>query len=166
MPGNTHRNTAVLRDALLSDVQLSHHLESRYQKRCQHALGRQHFGKHAVNAVAHGEPVFEGFDVNIGRLLFHGLRQNSVNQSNDRRIVLGIHKVAQIRNLIDELGEVDVRRQILRHLRRLILVALIGATEARLEGGFIDLLKRKLSASSASHLEQCLCIKLPDIAQC
>ena len=104
--------------------------------------------------------------MNIRRLLFHGLRQNSVNQSNDRRIVLGIHKVAQIRYLVDELGEINVRGQILRHLRRLILVALIGATQARLEGGFIDLLKCKVSASGASHLKQCLCIKLPDIAQC
>ena len=109
MPGNTHRNTAVLRDALLSDVQLSHHLESRYQERCQHALGRQHFSEHTVNAVAHGESIFEGFNVNIRRLLFHGLRQNSVNQSNDRRIVLGIHKVAQIRYLIDELSEINIR---------------------------------------------------------
>ena len=91
--------------------------------------------------------------MNIRRLLFHGLRQNSVNQSNDRRIVLGIHKVAQIRYLVDELGEINVRRQILRHLRRLILVTLIGATQARLEGGFIDLLKRKVSASGTLHLE-------------
>ena len=71
--------------------------------------------------------------MDIRGLLFDRLRQNGVNQANNRRIVVGIHQVADIGQLLYQSRQINIRGQVLCHLRRLVLGALIGHGESLTE---------------------------------
>jgi hypothetical protein len=51
---DAQRDAAVLRQALLGDVQVGHDLQARDQRRVQRAVGLHHFAQRAVDAEAHG----------------------------------------------------------------------------------------------------------------
>jgi hypothetical protein len=92
-PGDAQRDAAVLRQALLGDVEARHDLDARHQQRRQRALGLQHLAQHAVDAEAHHQPVLEGLDVDVGGVLATAWVSSGVDQPDDRRVVLALQQV-------------------------------------------------------------------------
>src|SRR5690606_19075180 len=82
------RDESVLRQALLGDVELRHDLDARDDERGDGALRLQYLAKHAVNAKPDDETVFERLDMDIGRIVLYGLRQDGVDQLDDRRLIV------------------------------------------------------------------------------
>ena len=90
-------DSAVLRQALLGDIEARHDLDARRDRRLK-ALGRrQHVVHHAVHAEAHHHFFFENFDVNIRRAILDRLRQHAVDELDDRRRVVGLEQVQRLR---------------------------------------------------------------------
>ena len=123
------RDAAILRHALLGNIQLRHHFQSGHQQRRERSLGREYLAQHPIHPVADAKTLLEGFDVDVRGLLFDRLRKNGVNQTNNRRIVVGIHQVADIGQLLHQSRQINIRGQVLGHLRRLVLGTLIGHSE-------------------------------------
>ena len=67
--------------------------------------------------------------MDIGSLLFNRLRQNSVNETNDRRIIFCIHQIPHIGELIHQARQINIGRQVIRHLCRFVLSALVGNSQ-------------------------------------
>ena len=90
--GDAQADAAVLRQALLGDVEPRHDLDARDQQRGDGALGLQHLAQHAVDAEAHHEAVLVGLDVDVGGVFLDRLRQHRVDQADDRRVVLALQR--------------------------------------------------------------------------
>jgi hypothetical protein len=58
-------DAAVLRQALLGDVELGHDLQARDQRRVQRAVGLHHLAQRAVDAEAHRAAALVGLDVDV-----------------------------------------------------------------------------------------------------
>jgi hypothetical protein len=71
--GHAQRDAAVLRQALLGDVELRHDLDARHHQRRHGAPGLQHLAQHAVDAEADHEPVLERLDVDVRGVFLHRL---------------------------------------------------------------------------------------------
>jgi hypothetical protein len=69
------RDSAVLRQALLRDVELRHDLDAGHDQRGYGTLRLQDFPQHAVDPEPHGHPVLVRFDVDVGRVVLDRLRQ-------------------------------------------------------------------------------------------
>ncbi len=73
------------------------------------ALGRrQHVVQHTVDSEAHHQVAFENLDVNIARAILDRLRQQSIDQLDDRRRVFGFEQVTRflrefVRNDVESL---------------------------------------------------------------
>ena len=67
VPADAQRDAAVLRHALLGDVEPRHHLDAADQQRRERALGLDHVAQHAVDAEADDEPPLLRLDVDVGR---------------------------------------------------------------------------------------------------
>ena len=92
--------------------------------------------------------------MNIRCLLFDCLRQNSVDQTDNRRVVVGIHQIADVGEFLHQSRQIDIRGQVLGHLCRLVLSTLVGHAESLTKLIFIEWLKRENLPHVASHLEQ------------
>ena len=64
--------------------------------------------------------------MDIGGLLLNRLRQNGVNETNNRRIILCIHQIPQLRELIHQARQINIGREVIRHLCRFVLSTLVG----------------------------------------
>ena len=105
-PAILQADAAVLRQALLGDVELRHDLDARDDQRRHGALGLQHLAQHAVDAEADDEPVLERLDVDVGGVFLHRLREHGVDQADDRRVVLALEQVRLLGQVLREVGEV------------------------------------------------------------
>ena len=72
------------------------------------ALGLQHLAQHAVDAEADDEAVLERLDVDVGRVVLDRLRQDRVDQLDDRRLVVAFEQVGGFGQVLREVGEVGV----------------------------------------------------------
>ena len=82
---NAQTNATVLRQTALGDVKVRHDLDAR-NNGSSLTLGRRfNLVQHAVNAVAHDQPIFERLDVNVGRAGFERVGDNQADQANHRR---------------------------------------------------------------------------------
>ena len=72
------------------------------------ALGLQHFAQHAVDAEAHHQPVLERLDVDVGGVLAHRLRQQRIDQADDRRVVVALEQVGLLGQFLRQVREVGV----------------------------------------------------------
>ena len=106
--GDAQRDAAVLRQALLGDVELRHDLDARDDQRRDGAPRLQHFAQHAVDAEAHDQAVLERLDVNVGRVVLDRLREDRVDQLDDRRLVVALQQVGGFRQILREVREVGV----------------------------------------------------------
>src|SRR5690606_29769060 len=83
-----HLELAILRLALLGDVQLGHDLDARSDV-VLHALGQRHRFRHrAILAVAHDDLLLEWFDMDVGDALVAGVEDHLVDQLDDRRVLV------------------------------------------------------------------------------
>ncbi len=75
----------VLRQPPLGDIQHRHDLDARCHRRLQAARRRLHLVENAVIAIADAQLVFEGIDVNIRSPALDGLRDQLVDEADQRR---------------------------------------------------------------------------------
>ena len=148
--GDPQADAAVLRQALLGDVELRHDLDARDDERRHRALGLQNLTQHAVHAEAHDEAVLERLDVDVGRVLLHRLREHRVDEPDDRRVVVAVEQVRLLRQILREVGEVgafieafDGLHGVLSRLRRL--------AQQGVELSFGDALQPQRAAQIAAH---------------
>ena len=113
-PAMRRRNSAVLRQTPLRDVELGHDLDSRYHQRRDRALGLQHLAQHAVDAETDDQAVLVGLDMDVRGVLLDRLRQQGIDQPDDRRLVVAFEQVRGFGNVLGEMREVGVVVQTLR----------------------------------------------------
>ncbi len=77
----------VLRHASLGDVELRHDLEARDQRRLELERRLHHFLQRTVDAVAHAQLVLEALEVDVGGAALDRVREDRVDQLDDRRVV-------------------------------------------------------------------------------
>jgi hypothetical protein len=82
---DAQRNAAVLRQALLGDVELGHDLQARDQRRVQRLVRLHDLAQRAVDTEANRRAALVGLDVDVARAVFRRLCQQRVEHANDRR---------------------------------------------------------------------------------
>ena len=80
-------DAAVLRHAALGDVQLRHDLEARDERRLELHRRLHDLLQRAVDAVAHADVVLEALEVDVRRAALHRIREDGVDELDDRRIL-------------------------------------------------------------------------------
>ncbi len=112
LAGHAQGDAAVLRQALLGDVQLRHDLHARDDRRMQRARRLDQVAQRAVDAQPHQRARLEGLDVDVGSAFAQRLREQRVDQADDRRAVLAFEQVLDLRDLLQEARQVDFLRQV------------------------------------------------------
>ena len=82
----------------------------------QRARRLEHVAQRAVDAQAHERAAFEHLDVHVGRALAQRLREERVDEADDRRVVLGVEEVGHFRQPVGEALEVDVLADVVDQL--------------------------------------------------
>jgi hypothetical protein len=91
--GDLDLDAAVLRDALLGDVEAGHDLDAAGDRRGE-PLGRpDDLVEHAVHAEPHRDVSLERLDVDVAGALFDGLRHQRVDEADDGRLVVRVDDV-------------------------------------------------------------------------
>ena len=135
-------DAAVLRHALLGDVELGHDLETRGDGALHLERRRHHLVEHAVDAVAHAELLLERLDVDIARPLVHRVRDERVDELDDRRVLA--HAPRRARIVVHLLDDLEVLLHVLHDFGERV-------------GGFVEAvdgaLDRRLGRDDGTHLE-------------
>ena len=131
--GDAQRDAAVLRQALLGDVEARHHLHARHERGVQRARRLEHVAQRPVDAQAHERAAFERLDVHIRRALAQRLSEQRVDEADDRRVVLGVEEVGHFRQPFGQALEVDVVGEIVDQPLGAARVARVELREAPLE---------------------------------
>ena len=79
-------DAAVLRQTALGDVELRHDLDARDDGVAQPRRRRLDLAQHAVDAVAHAQPRFGGFEMDVGGAHLDRAGDQAVDQPDDRRL--------------------------------------------------------------------------------
>ena len=74
--------------------------------------------EHSVDTIPHHQPPFERFKMDVARPLPNRLKQHRVDQPNDRGLVGRIQQVLRLIELMSELIETLIGRDIFHHLLR------------------------------------------------
>jgi hypothetical protein len=108
-----HADAAVLRDAALGDVEVAHDLHAA-DDAADHAP-RDGGGvlQHAVDAEAHAQLVAVGREVHVGGALLDRLRDDAVDELDDRRVLGGLEQV-------DDLGALFLLLLVRRRLDHVV----------------------------------------------
>ena len=85
--GNIFLNTTVLGQTALRDVHVCHHFDPRDNRKGEMARRWRHFVKSTINAITDFELVFERLEMDVTRAILDRLKQNEINETNDRRRV-------------------------------------------------------------------------------
>jgi rRNA processing protein Gar1 len=131
--GDTQRDATVLRQALFRDIEPRHDLDAGDDQRRDCALGLQHLSQHAVDAEADHQPVLERLDVDVRRVLLHRLRQQRVDQADDRGFVLALEQVGLLRDVLGEVGEVGFLIEPAHRIHRRAGAGLVGLAQQQVE---------------------------------
>ena len=120
-------DAAVLRQALLGDVELRHDLDARRDRVAELHRRAHDVVENAVDAVADAQLLLVRLDVDVARALLNRRHQHDVDQPHDRRLfaLLGERLGADLLQLLEHLdvvGAVERRLQFLEppagHLER------------------------------------------------
>ena len=95
------------------------------------ALGLQHFAQHAVDAEAHHQAILERLDVDVGGVLAHRLREQRVDQADDRRIVLALEQVGLLGQVLRQVRQIGGVLE--AELHRIVAAALVGLAQQLIE---------------------------------
>ena len=136
-------DAAVLRHAALGDVELRHDLEARDQRRLELHRRLHDFLQRAVDAVADADVVLEALEVDVRRAALHRIREDGVDQLDDRRVL----------HLRLERGRGDVLFLLLEDLdvafRRHVVDDAHQVGDLTVHRRFVDLLDRALERELA-----------------
>ena len=116
---DTQCDSAILGHALLGDIEFRHDLDAGNQERREGAFGPHDFAHDAIDPKANGEIPLERLDVHVRRILADRLRQQRVDQADDRGVVLLFQQVADLRHGFRQARQVHVLAQVFDHLFRL-----------------------------------------------
>jgi len=137
---DTQRDTAVLRQSFLGDVEARHDLDARDDEWRHRALGLQHFAQDAVHAEADHEPVLVGLDVDVGGVFLDGLREQRVDQADDGRLVLAFQQVRRLGNVLRQVGEIGLLLEPAHGVHCGARARLVGLPQQDVELGRLHLL--------------------------
>jgi hypothetical protein len=98
----------------------------------------QHFTQHAVDAEAHDQAILERFDVNVGRVVLDRLREDGIDQLDDRRLVIALQQVGRFGQILREMREVGVVFHAADHLHGRVGAAFVLQTQQLIERVGID----------------------------
>ena len=115
----------------------------------------QHIAQRAVDAKAHDGTILERLDVNVRGILAQRLRQQSVDQADDRRIVFGFEQIGNLRQLLREGGQVHVLAHVADELLRLVILTRINLRQGLLEALLVEHPRPHRLAQNASRFRQC-----------
>ena len=102
LAADLHRDPAVLRDALLRDVEVGHHLHAADQTVLDVLRRRRHrLHQDAVDAETDPQIMLARFDMDVGGSVGHGLGHHRVDELDDRGIFDGGVEVALLVLLAD-----------------------------------------------------------------
>ena len=151
MTGQAQADAAILWHALFSDVQPGHDFDARDQQIGQLTFWPEHLTQLAIDAHAHRQVMFEGFEVNVGRFFTHGFAQQRVDQTDDRRVPFLLQQVGGLRHLFGRAHEVQFAVQPLRHLLGGALPRAVGAGQRGIEVGIRHPLEHQRCSDLAPH---------------
>ena len=106
------RDPAVLRQALLGDIELRHDLDARNDRGMQRARGLEQVAQGAIDSQSHDRARFERLDVDVGGAVPERLREQRVDQADQGRVVLAIQQVLDPGYFLQQPRQVQVMRQI------------------------------------------------------
>ena len=129
-PADAQRDAAVLRQALLGDVELGHDLQPADEGRVQRLVGLNHLAQRAVHAEAHGRGALVGLDVDVAGAVLGGLRQQRVEHADDRRVVGGFQQILHGGQVLHHAAQVDRALDLADDRRGAGLAAGIGLGDA------------------------------------
>ena len=113
---DSERNSAVLGNAFLGDIEPRHDFDPRHQERRQLSFGLYHFPHHTIHSKPDHQLPLKGLDMNVRCVLPDRLREQSIDESDDGRIVLLLKEVFGFRHRISKAREIHLIAQILHHL--------------------------------------------------
>ena len=105
-PPDAQGDPAVVRHALLGDVEPGHDLDPADKQRRQRAGRRQHLAQHPVHAETHHQAALLRLDVDVGHALADGFQQDGVDQAHDRRVVAAVQQVVYGGGVLGQSGQV------------------------------------------------------------
>ena len=108
--------------------------------------------KHAVDAEADDQAVLVGLDVDIRGVLLDRLRQQRVDQANDRRFVVALEQIGGLGDVLGQMREIGIVVQALQHLHGGARARLVGDAQQRIERLDRDALELQGNADEAAHL--------------
>ena len=131
--GNAQRNSAVLRQPFLRDVELRHDLDARDDQRRKCTARLQHLAQHAVDTKPDAEAVFVGLDVYVGGVLLDRFGQHRVDEPDDGRIVITLEEIRRFLQFLGNLRQVEILVEAIDHRGRIGSVLLVRLPQQRIE---------------------------------
>ena len=132
---DAQRESSVLRQALLGDVEFRHDLDARYHQRCDGTPRLQDLAQHAVDAKTHDQPVFKRLDVDVRCIVLHGGSQQGIDQPDDRCIVIAFEQVGRFRQFLCDPEQVRVFTESVHHLHGGVRFPFVGLLQLPVEVG-------------------------------
>jgi len=117
LAGHAQRDPPVLREPLLGDVELRHDLHPRDDRGVQGAGGLEQVAQRAIDAQAHERARLEGLDVDVRGAVAQRLREQRIDEADDRRVVLAFQKVLDLGNFLQQPRQIDVLREVVGERR-------------------------------------------------
>ena len=141
-------DAAILRQALLGNVEFGHDLQARDQRRMQRAVGLHHITQRAVDAKTHGRVALVGFNMDVTGTITGGLRQQGVEHADDGRVVGSFQQVFNGRQGLHHARKIDVAFHFAHYGRGARLTLGIGGADTLaqdFQGFHLDVLHRVLA---------------------
>ena len=152
MPGQTQGHSTILGHAFFSDIQARHDLDARHQQRRQFTSRPEHFTQLPVDPHAHRQVLLEGFQMHVRGVLAHGLAEQRIDQTDDRRIALLLQQIGGLRHLVHQAEQVQLFVQPLGNLLGGALAFAVGGCQACRENLRFQHLQRQLASRMPGEL--------------
>src|SRR5713226_2510386 len=131
--GELHADAAVLRQALLRDVQAAHDLHARADAVLEPLRRPDDLLQHAVHPEAHADVLLLRLDVDVAGALLGGAEEQRVDQPDDGRLVAGVEQVLRLLQLVRDHVQV-AGLEIADQLLRLVGGAVVDGVDAVEDG--------------------------------
>ena len=137
----TQRDTPVLRQALLSNVQVSHDLQAGNQSSMQSTVRLHHFAQGAVDTKTHTGVALIGLDVDVAGTVPCRLHQQGVQHADDGGVGRGFQQVFYGRQLLHHAGQIGFALDFTHHHGRTRLGTSVAGADALSQALRVELLK-------------------------
>ena len=153
LAAETHRHTAILRFAGFGDIQARLDLDTADERRCNDRRRLVNFLHDAINTKANQQLFFEWLDVDVGCFTADRLREDGVEQTDDRRFVGRLHQIFGLRHAL--VDDVHHAAQLIVHRAQTAFGVLIVLGDKGAETLVVQQLYSRRAAGAAACFEQC-----------